>query len=138
MNPYSYSTFQILNYQNNILLLLTENYLKIIQFKLLDTVIVPEIVYTDYNIKQKLLGKVNEQNGLIEILASDCYFEREKRTLNVYIMTKTSMNHFFLYKLEISTNKEIPNNLSQIDMTNLYEKNPIGTYMIVNKNYCCK
>ena len=133
MNPYSYSTFQILNYQNNILLLLTENYLKIIQFKLLDTVIVPEIVYTDYNIKQKLLGKVNEQNGLIEILASDCYFEREKRTLNVYIMTKTSMNHFFLYKLEISTNKEIPNNLSQIDMTNLYEKNPIGTYMIVNK-----
>lgn len=133
LNPFSYSEYYSGNSDNNILLILTEKYLKILKFSIYDTYVSPEIIYTNYNIKIELLDIIQDYNNLCDIITCDCYFDSNYKVYVIYIIIQNKFKKFFLYKKEISLyNKNIPENLSYIEVTNYYLGNP-NSCLITNK-----
>lgn len=133
LNPFSYSEYYSGNSDNNILLILTEKYLKILRFSVHDTYVSPEIIYTNYNIKKELLELIQDYNNQCDIITCDCYFESNNKVYVIYIIIQNKFKKYYLYKKEIALyNKNIPENLSYIEVTNHYLGNP-NSRLVTNK-----
>ena len=140
LNPFSYN--KLLrgycpnnNNLNNCLIVFSLNFIKIFSFTLSNNLIVPQLIFNDNKIINKINESLNFENESANIiLCCDCYFDKKNNIISIFLVLETNNNNFYLFKVDVGfRNKNIDYDVFKLNISQYYNNYNNNSFMIVNK-----
>ena len=142
LNPFSYN--KLLrgyspnnNNLNNSLIVFSLNFIKIFSFTLSNNLIIPQIIFNDDKIMNKINNSLKIENEIANnILCCDCYFDKKNNIISIFLVLVTFNNNFYLFKIDVGyRNGSIDYDVFKLNISQYYANNNNfnNTFMIINK-----